>query len=245
MKKSVQKVLEVAGWTLAMLFIPIVSLIFWIFRMRNLKKKNPEMKRGYMWWAFGVASAVWFVISLPIVLFIALVIADSEGFTPSFRETDELSQYGSAEGLYKLTGVEFPEVTMIDAHYYYDGFPSNQWYEHKFAIKSDDIQTLHTRLEQACVNDPTHWGILDEPSWQRSEVLRYMGRNAHAEYASNPSEVYRYFIYPDSTSVDRSKGMCDRMVEMDDGSLIKDWDGSFVSVEVQNDTIWIREGWLR
>lgn len=39
--------------------------------------------------------------------------------------------------------------------------------------------------------------------------------------------------------------MCDRMVEMDDGSLTKDWDGSFVSVEVQNDTIWIREGWLR
>lgn len=52
-------------------------------------------------------------------------------------------------------------------------------------------------------------------------------------------------FHPDSTSVDRSRGMCDRMVEKDDGSLTMDWDGSFVSVEVQNDTIWIREGWLR
>lgn len=237
MKKSVQKVLEVAGWTLAMLFIPIVSLIFWIFRMQSLKKKNPEMKRGYMWWAFGIASTAWFIFLLPVALFMALLITDPEGFSSSFNKTEELSQYGCAEGLYKLTGVEFPEVAMIDAHMYVDaGIPSRYWYEHKFAIKPSDMQSLHSRLEQACVSDSTHWEILDGPSYQRTEVSWLMGRNADDEYAANPAKVYWYLIYPDSTSVDRSLGMCDR---------VNDIDGSFVSVEVQNDTIWIREGWLR
>lgn len=246
MKKSTQKVFESLGWTLAMLLLPVLGLIFWILRMRNLKKKNPETKRGYLWGAFGVASTAWFVIALPIVFFIALVIANPEDFSPSLHETDELSQYGSAEGLYKLTGVEFPEVTMIDAHDYMDGgLPSTHWDEHKFAIRPNDVQNLHKRLERACVTDPAHWKILDEPSYMRCEVQGYIGRNAREEYAENPSKIYWYFIYPDSTSVDRSRGMCDRMVEMDDGTTTMDWDGTFVSVEVQNDTIWIREGWLR
>lgn len=246
MKKSTQEIIEALGWILTMLILPILGLIFWIFRMRNLKKKNPEMTRGYMWWAFGAAGAVWFLILFPIVFFIALVIANPEDFTSSLNKTEETSQYGSAEGLYKLTGVEFPEITMIDACLYVDaGLPQNYWYEHKFAVSPGDARSLHRRLERACVTDSTHWGILDTPSYMRCEVLGHMGRNAHEEYAANPSKIYWYFIYPDSTSVDRSRGMCDRMVEKDDGSLTMDWDGSFVSVEVQNDTIWIREGWLR
>lgn len=246
MKKATQKVVESLGWILALLIFPVLGLVLWIFRMRNLKKKNPEMKRGYMWLAFCVAGTVWFVIALPFAFFIALVIANPESFSPSLHKTDELSQYGSAEGLYKLTGVEFPEVTMIDAHDYMDdGLPSTHWDEHKFAIRPNDVQNLHKRLERACVTDPAHWEVLDGPSYMRCEVLGYMGRNAREEYAKNPEKIYWYFIYPDSTSVDRSKGMCDRMVEMDDGTMTKDWDGTFVSVEVQNDTIWIREGWLR
>lgn len=246
MKKSTQKVIETFGWTFALLLFPVLGLIFWIFRMRNLKKKNPGMKRGYMWWAFGVASVVWLpVVALFGTLFIALII-NPEGLSPSLHKTDELSQYGSAEELYKLTGVEFPEITMIDVHQYMDGgLPSSHWDEHKFAIRPNDVQNLHKRLERASITDPTHWEILDEPSYMRCEVLGYMGRNAREEYAKNPEKIYWYFIYPDSTSVDRSKGMCDRMVEMDDGTTAKDWDGAFVSVEVQNDTIWIREGWLR
>ena len=57
--------------------------------------------------------------------------------------------------------------------------------------------------------------------------------------------IYSYFIYPDQTPVDRSRGMCDRMVTMDDGSVVNDWDGSFISVEIQKDTIVLRDGWLR
>lgn len=44
--------------------------------------------------------------------------------------------------------------------------------------------------------------------------------------------MYSYFIYPDQIPVDRSRGMCDRMVTMDDGSVVKD-------------TIVLRDGWLR
>ena len=57
--------------------------------------------------------------------------------------------------------------------------------------------------------------------------------------------IYSYFIYPDQTPVDRSRGMCDRMVESSDGELTPDWDGDFVSVEIQKDTIVLRDGWLR
>lgn len=100
MKKSTQKVIETLGWILTMLILPILGMILWIFRMRNLKKKNPEMTRGYMWWAFGTAGTVWFLILFPIVFFIALVIANPEDFTSSLDKTEETSQYGSAEGLY-------------------------------------------------------------------------------------------------------------------------------------------------
>ena len=57
--------------------------------------------------------------------------------------------------------------------------------------------------------------------------------------------MYSYFIYPDQTPVDRSRGMCDRRVKREDGSLTEDWDGDFISVEVQRDTITLRNGWVR
>jgi hypothetical protein len=39
--------------------------------------------------------------------------------------------------------------------------------------------------------------------------------------------------------------MCDRMVKMEDGSLVPDWDGGFISVNIENDTIYLKQGWLR
>jgi hypothetical protein len=57
--------------------------------------------------------------------------------------------------------------------------------------------------------------------------------------------VYHYEIYPDEQPVDRSRGMCDRMVEGFDGEMVTDWDGTFISVDVVNGTIILREGWSR
>jgi hypothetical protein len=35
------------------------------------------------------------------------------------------------------------------------------------------------------------------------------------------------------------------MVKMEDGNVVPDWDGSFISVNVENDMISLRQGWLR
>ena len=57
--------------------------------------------------------------------------------------------------------------------------------------------------------------------------------------------VYHYEIYPDKEPVDRNRGMCDRMVEGFDGKMVPDWDGSYITVDVVNDTIILRNGWVR
>lgn len=84
-------------------------------------------------------------------------------------------------------------------------------------------------------------------------IFRMAQQDSQREIIADPSHwsydkernVYSYWIYPDQHPVDRSRGMCDRMVTMDDGNLVNDWDGDFISVEIQTDTIVLRKGWLR
>lgn len=245
MKKATQKVFETLGWILALLIFPVIGLIFWIWRMCYLKKRCPEIRRGYLWWPFGIMTAFWSPVIILLGWFLIAIATDPDGagFVPRIIQIDESTEYGSAEGLYRLTGVRFPEVEMVEAYNYNDGgLPSRWWNTHKFAIRQSDAKALQMRLDRACVEDSVHWSALDEESYQRWEESR-VSRNPLDE--NRTDNVYWYFIYPDSTSVDRSRGMCDRMVEGNDGTLTKDWDGTFVSVEVQNDTVWIREGWLR
>ena len=246
MKEPVRKLLEVLMWIVIGVIFPIFCLPIWIWRMCYLKKRCPEIHRGYLWWPFGILTAIWGpVVALFASLFIAIAIdPEGSGFVPRVVPAEECTEYGSAEGLYKLTGVRFPEVEMVEAYNYNDGgLPSCWWNTHKLAIRQSDAKTLQMRLEEACIKDSTHWESLDEASYQRWKETRVPGCRLYEDGTDN---IYWYFIYPDSSSVDRSKGMCDRMVgSVEDGTLIKDWDGTFVSVEVQKDTIWIREGWLR
>ena len=72
-----------------------------------------------------------------------------------------------------------------------------------------------------------------------------IGPGFEQDYENEHVEYYSYRIYPDQKPVDRSRGMCDRMVKGYNDELTVDWDGSFVSVEIQNDTIVLRDGWLR
>jgi hypothetical protein len=99
-------------------------------------------------------------------------------------------------------------------------------------------QEFFKRLDQACESDPTHWN-----SHLNTEYA--IGPGFELDYDNEHVEYYSYRIYPDQTPVDRSRGMCDRMVKGHDGELTKDWDGSFISVKVQKDTIILRDGWLR
>lgn len=138
------------------------------------------------------------------------------------RENICPAPYRTSNDFYKLTGVKFPEIEIVDSLYYDDMFLNpNTYHEYKFVVKDANIKNLYMRLERACEIDSTHW------QYDKKE------------------EIYSYWIYPDQHPVDRSRGMCDRMVTMEDGSMIVDWDGDFISVEVHRDTITLRNGWLR
>ena len=117
---------------------------------------------------------------------------------------------------------EFPELEMVDSLYYDDMcINPNTYYEYKFVAKEGLSRSFYRDLDQACESDPAHW---------QSDKER---------------AIYEYCIYPDTTPVDRSRGSCDRMVTMDDGSEVIDWDGSYIAVEIRSDTITLREGWSR
>lgn len=251
MKKSVSRFLEALLWVVTGVFLPLISLVAWILRMLDLKKKQ-EVKRGYMWWAFGIVTALWLpvIIFFSVILGAAIISPEDLWMQPNIvaiNDGVESSEYCSADGLYRLTGLKFPEVEVLEAWNYNDGgLPSYGWNVYKLAIGQSDVMPLREKLERACVIDSTHWEILEEPSWQRQEESRALNRILQDGDSSGGSDrIYWYMIYPDSTSVDRSRGMCDRMVEGADGTLVADWDGTFISVEVQRDTVWIREGWLR
>ena len=94
------------------------------------------------------------------------------------------------------------------------------------------------RLEHACQTDSTHWGL------RTGSIGDYFYRGT-GEPTNEGESMYSYFIYPDQIPVDRSRGMCDRMVTLGDGTIVDEWDGSFISVEIQKDTIVLRDGWLR
>ena len=163
-----------------------------------------------------------------------------EGFTASVsRDYVQASEYRTSEDFYKLTGVEFPELEMVDSLFFQDGgLPTNHWREYKFVAKGGLSDRFRQHLEHACVTDSTHW------TYTEGSVSDF-----HYEGTGEPTigeqMVYHYEIYPDQELVDRSRGMCDRMVEGSDGKMIPDWDGSYITVDVVNDTIILRNGWVR
>ena len=222
MKNIFQNLKKVWLWILGFIFFPIAIGLLLIWPARLYKDK---LKTGWniFWWILYAGVALHLVTSKIFAIFIFCVFAlnpnsKDGGYT---RENVAAPTYTTAEDFHKLTGVEFPEMVLVDSLHYNDGaFCSNWRNEYKFIPKNSLNKAFYKRLDKACETDSTHW------------------------YISESGE-YTYIIYPDATPVDRSKGMCDRMVEIEDGKFTTDWDGTYVSVEIQNDTIILREGWVR
>lgn len=158
-----------------------------------------------------------------IIIFIFLLdcFCTNSGKPVYSREMAPSPIYRSAEDFHKLTGVVFPQLALADsAHFDEGGFPAAAWCnEYKYVPDDGFNKDFFRKLDKACKEDSTHWSLTDS--------------------------CYRYYILPDKDTVDRTKGMCDRMVKMEDGSLVPDWDGSFISVNIENDTIYLKHGWLR
>ena len=227
MKDALKDMLKVSFWIIAWILFPIVTGLYFIWPANIFKNKMSKEQRTFWWVLYAVFASVFVVIKICICIFIFFAIAcmatgsDYDGSV--ITESVLPAPYRTSEDFHKLTGVEFPELEIVDSLFYDDNcFPTSYyWNEYKFVAKRGKTKGFYKRLKRACKTDSTHW--------KRSE-----------------EGIYNYWIYPDSTPVDRSRGMCDRMVEDPiDGEKIVDWDGSFISVEVHNDTIVLREGWVR
>ena len=169
------------------------------------------------WWIIYILIAVPCVIFKVIMYFWFLTIGyGKEGFTASVSRDDvQASEYRTSEDFYKLTGVEFPELEMVDSLFHDDIYI--YYREYQFVAKEGLSDVFYQRLERACVTDSTHW-----------------------EQMVGDQTGYHYEIYPDQEPVDRSRGMCDRMVKGFDGKMVPDWDGYYITVDVVNDTIILR-----
>lgn len=128
---------------------------------------------------------------------------------------------------------------MVDSIFFEEGcMRANLWNEYRFVAKGGLSKDFKKRLKCACKTDSTHW------SYSEGSLSDWFYKGL-GEPIVGDRKIYKYWIYPDKEPVDRSRGMCDRMVELDDGSIVEEWDASFISVEVRSDTIILRNGWLR
>ena len=216
-----KKALKIIFWIVAFLLFPITAGLYFVWPSKILKERLSPNWRRFWWITYGFVALIGITSKICFFVLVPLALSYSgEPFTT--RENVQPSDYHTAEDFRKLTGVEFPKLEMVDSLYYDENIiRANTWNEYKFVAKDGLDNTFYRRLASACKADSTHW--------------RY----------NEAEDIYSYWIYPDQHPVDRSRGMCDRMVKREDGSLTEDWDGDFISVTVQRDTIILRKGWMR
>ena len=213
-------VLKVAFWIIALILFPITAGLYFIWPSKIFRDRMSQNWKAF-WWVIYVVLAFWGVASKVLICLTFFLMTYEDSGPIISRDDVPAPDYRTSEDFYKLTGVEFPELKMVDSLYFQDGaLPINYWSEYKFIAKDELNSSFYRCLERACETDSTHW-IYSEDN------------------------IYKYLIYPDKKPVDRSRGMCDRMVEGFDGKMVTDWDGSYISVKMQNDTIVLREGWVR
>ena len=232
-------------WWIALVIFPIATVLWWIWPS---KLYGDRMNKGWkvFAWILYIPICVGLVLSkILLMLFVFLCAIDSSfGQATVTKDNIEPPRYSTVNDFYKLTGVEFPELKLVDSLFYDDGFlPSYIYHEYMFVVHEDLVKDFHKRLDKACEYDSKHWSIAegDETDWAR---VAHSGIDVSVNQIMENQKIYSYWIYPDTEPVDRSRGNCDRMT-MVDGAVVEDWDGNFVSVKVVNDVVILRYGWVR
>lgn len=161
-RKGIGLALEIVLWVLAIFCLPMVNIILWAFRLCNLTRKHPERKRGYMWVIFPfMVVADFLVFLLSLLLLVGGAFIDIGEVHYSGKDVGA-TKYGTAEALYELTGVEFPEITPVDSSEYeawdMDVYRSMT---HKYVLPEDVDESFYERLKKACISNPDHWKITD------------------------------------------------------------------------------------
>ena len=231
-----KNVLKVTFWIIALILFPITAGLYFIWPSKIFKDR---MSKGWkiFWWVTYALTAFHFVAIKILFCLICIAMANA---SPEVSHCSSMpAPYRTSEDFYKLTGVEFPELEIVDSLCFDENsLPSNFWNEYKFVAKDGLNKDFYKRLERACETDYKHW------EYSEGSLSDYFYKGT-GEPIIGDKKIYKYWIYPDKEPVDRSRGMCDRMVELDDGSVVEEWDGSFISVDIVNDTIILRDGWLR
>ena len=161
-RKGIGLALEIVLWVLAIFCLPMVNIILWAFRLCNLTRKHPERKRVYMWVIFPfMVVADFLVFLLSLLLLVGAASIDIGEVHYSGKDVGA-TKYGTAEALYELTGVEFPEITPVDSSEYeawdMDVYRSMT---HKYVLPEDVDESFYERLKKACISNPDHWKITD------------------------------------------------------------------------------------
>ena len=209
-----RNVLKVLLRIIAIILFPITAGLYFIWPSRIFKDRMSQNWNTF-WWIIYAVQAFIGVASKIFACLVFILMANEDVDPWVSRNNVPAPDYKTSEDFYKLTGVEFPELEMVDSLFQDDIYI--YYREYQFVAKEGLSDVFYQRLEHACVTDSTHW-----------------------EQMVGDQTGYHYEIYPDQVPVDRSRGMCDRMVKGFDGKMVPDWDGYYITVDVVNDTIILR-----
>lgn len=209
-----RNVLKVLLRIITIILFPITAGLYFIWPSKIFKDRMSQNWKRF-WWIIYAVQAFIGVASKIFACLVFILMANEDVDPWVSRDNVPAPDYKTSEDFYKLTGVEFPELEMVDSLFQDDIYI--YYREYQFVAKEGLSDVFYKRLERACVTDSTHW-----------------------EQMVGDQTGYHYEIYPDQVPVDRSRGMCDRMVKGFDGKMAPDWDGYYITVDVVNDTIILR-----
>ena len=219
-----RNVLKVLLWIIAIILFPITAGLYFIWPSRIFKDRMSQNWKIFWWIIYAIQAFIGIALKIFACAIIVMPYTHEDTFVDISRESVPAPDYKTSEDFYKLTGVDFPELEMVDSLYIVDNNPNiylaNSWREYKFVAKNGLSESFYECLERACVTDSTHWE-------------RMVGYQL----------IYQYEIYPDQEPVDRSRGMCDRMEETFNGEMKPACDGDYIIVEIMNNTIILKQGW--
>ena len=169
-------------------------------------------------WLSSLKWSLGIIIGLPLLAVLFLIAVDP--LWGSSTQVPTQIDYHNADDLRKATGVKFPEIIPVDS-LYSDGGLAGYNTNVKFVSVKPLDKDFYCRLDQACKTDSCCW--------------------------SKDSTGYKYYICPEATPFDRTKGMQWRMVDDGYGNKVPDWDGDYISVfiPIKGDTIILDYGWTR
>ena len=186
----------------------LVAWLTFFFLFPYLAKKAGLIKNAFVRWIIAFMAP-------PMLVFYAMVY----GFSSLGPHAPEVARYHDAADLQKATGVEFPEVTLVDS-ISYEGITGYMEVE-KFVPVKPLTKSFFKRLNKACIEDSC--------CWRKDE------------------DGYHYYILNECTSepFDRTKGMHSRKVDNENDW---EYDGGpFIEVKLEaplkGDTITITYGW--